>query len=648
MKTQVRSVARMFKRHLARFLSLIFIVLISIGFVSGLGTAADQIRISLANYYAAQNVSDIIVKSRSSGGFTDEELRAVRELLPDAAIEEGISLDISVGEGRSVRYQFMELGGISVNIPDLIVGSPPSADTEIWAERADDVIKERAIGDKLTLDFCDLVTRAAEQNGRELDAQTAAILKNLPKREMTVCGIVQSPLHFVTGGDPSYNNPADAVPDTAAGVEGMDVLEAIYYIPLSAVPTYRDALPVLPEEMNAPIMRTNDIYVAIADRRLYGGPADDYRRELDGLKQELSAIADCEVLTLNENYSFKSLAAYGDKVKVIGYILMAGFLLVTALVVFSTMTRLLSEERAQIACLVTLGYSPPQILFKYLLFALTATATGGFGAHFLSIGISNFVYAVFGASYVMPPVAAYVAPLFYFLVLGVIIFGTLAVTAVAGEKMTGEMPTSLLRPKAPRAGKRVLLEKIPALWSRLPFKYKSTLRNVFRYVNRFLMSVVSVAFSMGLVLTGLALLDLNLFRLAGTAAIVGISVIIIAFAGILTAVVIYTLTNINISERSREIATLMVLGYTDNEVTGYIFREIYINSAVGAVFGYPVGALLIQLLYTTIGSGFVGEVSWFMWLAAPIVVMLFTFLVTLALRRRILSVDMNDSLKAIE
>ena len=99
------------------------------------------------------------------------------------------------------------------------------------------------------------------------------------------------------------------------------------------------------------------------------------------------------------------------------------------------------------------------------------------------------------------------------------------------------------------------------------------------------MSVISLAFLTGLVLTGLALLDLCIFHLTNTAAIVGISIVIIVFAGLLTAVVIYTLTNISIGERNREIATLMVLGYSDKEVTGYIYREIYINSLIGALFG---------------------------------------------------------------
>ena len=112
--------------------------------------------------------------------------------------------------------------------------------------------------------------------------------------------------------------------------------------------------------------------------------------------------------------------------------------------------------------------------------------------------------------------------------------------------------------------------------------------------------------------------------------------------------VIYTLTNINISERSRELATLMVLGYYDGEVSGYIYREIYIDTLIGVIFGYPLAALLIWVVFDMIGLGTLGGISWYMWLVAPAVVALFTWIVTLVLRRKIVGVDMNESLKAIE
>ena len=169
-----------------------------------------------------------------------------------------------------------------------------------------------------------------------------------------------------------------------------------------------------------------------------------------------------------------------------------------------------------------------------------------------------------------------------------------------------------------------------------------------RYKIRFFMMLVSVAVSAGLVYAGLALLDMCLFGDFGSPAIIGIAAVVVAFAGLLTAVVINTLTTINISEREREIATLMVLGYHDYEICGYIYREIYISTFLGILLGYPVGVGLATLVFKTIGFGAVANVSWFMWLFVPLIVFGFTLLVTLMLRPKIVKTKMNESLKAVE
>ena len=79
----------------------------------------------------------------------------------------------------------------------------------------------------------------------------------------------------------------------------------------------------------------------------------------------------------------------------------------------------------------------------------------------------------------------------------------------------------------------------------------------------------------------------------------------------------YTLTNINISERERELATLMVLGYQDREVAGYIYREIYITSSIGMLCGIPFGALVCLFIFQVMGFGSVAGISWFVWILAP-------------------------------
>lgn len=598
-----------FGKHIARLLSLIVMVLISVGFVAGIGSAQDKIDYSLTGYYKSRNVSDYIIKS-NKGAFTQDEISAVSQLFPAAEINTGMSVDIPLGEKRSLRVYFLDFENWTVNVPEIIKGEKPSSAAHAYAERADDVIKGYSVGDNAEIDL-------------------SAV--GLPvKFNVTVSGIVQSPLTFSKNGEPSYNNEMTSVPETTSGTRDMNCLENILYVS-------KDLLPAV-----------GDIYVAVKNRNVFKAFSGAYDRMTETDVKRIEEVADASVITLDKNYSFKSLSAYGEKVAGIGYVLMIAFLFVTALVTLSTMTRLLEEERPQIACLKTLGYSSFGIISKYVLFALVATGVGGGGGYFVGLGIAYFIYSIFGYSFNMPPVSGNIAIVFYIIVFSLIVVATVAATVISGLKLTAEHPANLLRPKPPRAGKKVFLERIPLLWNRLSFKYKSTMRNVFRYKSRFIMTVFAVAFSTALVLTGLALLDLCLFSSFGSPEIMGIAILVVVFAGLLTGTVIYTLTNINISERNREIATLMVLGYHNREVTGYIYREIYINSGIGIIFGYPVSLLFIWFVFSVIGQGTLAGISWFVWLIAPLFVLLFTFFVTLTLIRKIIKINMNESLKAIE
>ena len=393
----------------------------------------------------------------------------------------------------------------------------------------------------------------------------------------------------------------------------------------------------------------NQVYLTLPDAgSLFGFGYDGALDDAEAAVASLGLSVSPQVLTMHENYSYESFREYGGKIEGIGYVLMVVFLLVTILVVLSTMTRLLDEERGQIACLMTLGYSPASIIVKYLLFALVGTLIGGVGAYFAGLGLARIIYVNFEWNYALPPYSSNVTMTFYLITFAVILISTLIATAVAGFKLTREHPATLLRPKTPKAGKTVFLERIPFIWNRLSFKYKSTMRNVLRFFVRFLMTVVSVAFSTALVLAGLAVLDCCLFQDIGGAAMIAVAIIVLVFAALLNFVVIYTLTNINISERERELATLMVLGYYDNEVAGYIYREIYITSLIGILFGLPLGCLLCLFIFNVMGFGSIPGINWFVWVLAPILSVIFTVLVTLMLRRKITKIDMNNSLKAIE
>lgn len=618
-KTYFKVVRRMFRKQLTRLLSLIGVILISVGFVSGIGSPTDMIKDSIENYYKNQNVSDFIIKSQS-GSFSEEEINKIKSHFGEKNVETGMSLDIKAGEKTSLRLYFIDFEKWNINVPELVNGEKIniSDKNQVYAEVKDNKIKGYNIGEKV-----------------EINLKEALGLPFEYKINVTVKGIVMNPLTFGKDGEPSYNNPEDTkTPKNIAEINKLDLLENIIYCP-------KEVCPYLP---------VGDIYVKIENRNLFNSFSKDYEKYIGEQKEEIIKLLgeNIKIITLDDNYSFKSIISSADKVRGIGNILMIIFLAVTLLVVLSSMMRLMDEERSQIACLKTLGFSSFTIVMKYIFFALVALAVAGGIGFFVGYGVSWLICNIFNYGHVMPPIDVIVNPGYFFLSVGIIIIVTLLVTFSLGMKLANNEPAILLRPKVPKSGKRILLEKMTFIWNRLAFKYKSSFRNVLRYKTRFMMMLISIAVSTGLVFVGLALLDICIFSDFGSPSIIGIAIVVVIFAGLLTMVVINTLTTINISERNREIATLMVLGYYDGEICGYIYREIYISAFLGILLGYPTGIGLATLVFKTMGFGKVKDVSWFIWLIVPVVVFGCTLLVTLILTPKIVKTNMNESLKAIE
>ena len=641
----------MFKRHFTRLISILLMVLVSVGFTAGIGMATDKINDSIAEYHEARNVSDMILLN-DEGSFTDDDIAALETQFGAENVQTGGMLEFEVKDGKATVND-TEL--TFTNVPDGIVrvylfdeAADPSKVTQNLFEDVTHYDTSAAGDDAITV----YAERATEQLEGYEEAQTFTLSTTIAYGAMSIDvtqnyvlgGTVRNPLHMAVRDDPSYT-------DDPASDDEDDMLDltTIFYV-------FGDLLHLEIETPFGEILQTisaaemrNQVYLTLPDAgSLFGFGYDGALDDAEAAVASLGLSVSPQVLTMHENYSYESFKEYGGKIEGIGYVLMVVFLLVTILVVLSTMTRLLDEERGQIACLMTLGYSPASIIVKYLLFALVGTLIGGVGAYFAGLGLARIIYVNFEWNYALPPYSSNVTMTFYLITFAVILISTLIATAVAGFKLTREHPATLLRPKTPKAGKTVFLERIPFIWNRLSFKYKSTMRNVLRFFVRFLMTVVSVAFSTALVLAGLAVLDCCLFQDIGGAAMIAVAIIVLVFAALLNFVVIYTLTNINISERERELATLMVLGYYDNEVAGYIYREIYITSLIGILFGLPLGCLLCLFIFNVMGFGSIPGINWFVWVLAPILSVIFTVLVTLMLRRKITKIDMNNSLKAIE
>ncbi len=237
---------------------------------------------------------------------------------------------------------------------------------------------------------------------------------------------------------------------------------------------------------------------------------EDARQEIADAEQEIADIPEVKLYTFNrdDNPSYSSFGEDADKVDAIAKVFPVFFILVAALVCLTTMTRMVEEQRTQIGTLKALGYGKSTIILKYLIYASIASISGGL-IGFL-IGIKLFpviIYNAYGILYSLPPlIAPFRWDYAFWCILAAVLCTCLAAFAACYKELIS-VPAALMRPKAPKPGKRVLLERIGFIWSHLGFLKKVTIRNLFRYKNRAFMTIIGIAGCTALMLTGFGLKD---------------------------------------------------------------------------------------------------------------------------------------------
>nr|WP_325193170.1 FtsX-like permease family protein [uncultured Oscillibacter sp.] len=573
----------------------------------------------------------------------------------------------------------------------------------------------------------------------------------------------------------------------------------------------------------------------------------DARKELEQARRDIEDIEECEwyLLGRNTNTGYVSYSMDADRMGNLASVFPLIFFLVAALVCLTTMTRMVEEQRVTIGGLKALGYSKGIIAVKYVGYGFLASTVGALLG--LAVGLTllpwiicnawNIIYTLGPIQYGLEPVTSAVACL--------AAIGTVTLSALGACFSTlAAVPAQLMRPKAPPAGKRVLLERLPFLWRQLSFNYKITIRNLFRYQRRFWMTVIGIGGCAALIVTAFglrgsifdimdkqfeeiygytaqiglvdkvtpgelrevtqaldedplaegwlvccsasmtaetdaytvdctvqvfpdqasmvpfihlrhrtddepvtlsddgvvlteklaSLLDVqpgdtitldgdsrvevrvadvtehyiqhyvymtdayyetvfgteprqnlvladypvedpaaedlerelvgldgvtSLTRMEDTREIYGSSlesvdyavILIIVCAAALAFVVLYNLTNINITERMRELATLKVLGFHDGELSAYIYRENVILTVFGVAMGMVMGKLLHQWLILTVEIDmlmFGRQLSLSSYAYAVVLTVLFSLLVNLAAHRKLKKLDMVESLKTVE
>ena len=214
------------------------------------------------------------------------------------------------------------------------------------------------------------------------------------------------------------------------------------------------------------------------------------------------------ILDRDSHQSFVEYEGCANSIDALAKIFPVFFFAVAALVCLTTMTRMVDEQRINIGTLKGLGYKTSQISKKYILYALIACLTGSILG--LAIGFSVFPTVIFFAYGMMYSIENIVYVFSIPIAIGITSLALIIIILsayMACSKELKETPAILMRPKAPKGGKRILLERVPFIWNRFSFISKVTVRNIFRYKKRFLMTVLGIAGCTALILTGFGIKD---------------------------------------------------------------------------------------------------------------------------------------------
>ena len=601
MGAYLKTVFRTVKNNMGRFIAITLIVALGISFVTGLGTLSYKMEASLDTVYERTGVADIIIKTESQRGFGAEDIETVKN---SASVEAAESLTVIDGteiDGKNARIYIAPIRKMQVSKIELAEGAYPENADEILVERASDKVAETAVGEEIE------------------------VLGSLKK----VVGIAENPLILYKGGEPDQINE-----------ENLELI------------IYADS-----EYLSLPLPVT-DIYVKLKNLPAGGRFTEEYNQTVSAAAEELKGELNGDglhFLSLEENKSYALARSYAEKIDIITLIFPIFFIAVAALVVLTNMTRLIEEERSAIGCYKTLGYGDGRIAFKYVGFSLLCSLLGDLIGFALGVvALPYAVYPAFSIMFFMPEMVTAMDPVMGIAAALAMLAAVTGVTAVLIKNELKCRPAELLRPKTPKAGKVIFLERIPFIWKRLSFRYKSTFRNIFRYVKHLIMTVVSVAGSTALIVAGFGLYDIsNSDSLGADMSNMGsslslVSFVVIIFAVFLCLLVIFNLTNMNIGERKRELATLKVLGYHDWEVSGYIFREIFISAFIGIVFGVPAGYGIAACILGYLDFGSVADINWYSYLSSAVIVVALILIADFIMHFKIKKIDMTSSLKTVE
>ena len=240
---------------------------------------------------------------------------------------------------------------------------------------------------------------------------------------------------------------------------------------------------------------------------------DERARALAKIADARARLSDVDeatwyVQTRDSLSSYSSVESDASSIEAIGTVIPVVFFVVAVLISLTTMTRMVEEERGLIGLYKALGYSRRRILSKYVVYAAAACLVGGVVGNLLGFVVLPLIlFTIFRTMYALPAFLLRFDVAYAVGSVALFALGIVGATVLTCRKELAEQPSALMRPKAPKAGSRILLERVRPLWRRLSFLNKVTARNIFRYKRRFFMTVFGIAGCTALLVCGFGIRD---------------------------------------------------------------------------------------------------------------------------------------------
>lgn len=491
----LKNLLREIKRTFTKFLSIFAICALGVAFFAGIRATSPDMKEAGDRLYNTYNLSDISVISTS--GLTADNIRDLESIEGIRAVRASLFVD-AMARGTGEKEKNLRLYSMPIKLKseyapliDLIPDYGIDTSPEYEMNGVEIVSGRMPLNDTETaLDYT-LEGSLVKQLGDEITLTTSGGTVML-----RVVGFIRSPMYI-------------SMFERGTSSIGNGTSDGFAYASGNAISSLGTKLPVM-SLLNTYYTRAD---IVISGKEGLSAYSDEYEALVNEVTDRIEDYASTQsgtwyIQDRSGNPGYSDYSENTDRIAAVGDVFPLIFFIVAALVCLTTMTRMVEEQRIEMGTMKALGYGGWQIAMKYAVYAMSACISGGVvGA---IIGFKLFPYVIMKAYSIMyylgkleTPYRADIA----FMAIAAMAVCTAAATFSACYASLKEVPATLMRPKAPKAGRRVLLERIPFIWKKLSFTSKVTVRNLFRYKKRFFMSVIGIAGSGALLVTAFGLND---------------------------------------------------------------------------------------------------------------------------------------------